>query len=137
MVQNICRSASRIYSRTTIVPIYVDDIIKNLDCDVHLYADDTVLMTSYRNPEEAFVRVTRDLEKLNMWAEKWFMSFNSTKTKYMVISTTNQPHPELSLNGERIEKVNSYPQLGLILHDKMNWSDHINKAITKANKKLA
>jgi len=29
--------------------------LKNLECDVHLYADDTVLITSYRNPEETFV----------------------------------------------------------------------------------
>jgi hypothetical protein len=64
------------------------------------------------------------------------MSSSSSKTKYMVISTSNQPHPEQSLSGEKIEKVNSYPQLGLILHDKMNWSDHINQAITKANKKM-
>ena len=64
------------------------------------------------------------------------MAFNPTKTKYMVISSTDRPHPSLNLNGVELDKVSSYPQLGLVLNEKMNWEDHINSAITKANKKM-
>ena len=63
------------------------------------------------------------------------MSFNPEKTKYMVITTVDKPHPSLQLNRIEIEQVHSYPQLGLILNDRLNWEDHINDAITKANKK--
>ena len=33
-------------------------------------------------------------------------------------------------------KVNSYPQLGLILNEDMNWEEHITKIIGNANKKM-
>ena len=54
----------------------------------------------------------------------------------MVISNTDRPHPNLNLNGVELDKVSSYPQLGLVLNEKMNWEDHINCEITKANKKM-
>jgi hypothetical protein len=66
------------------------------------------------------------------------MAFNPAKTKCMVITNHNQPHPhpDLILNGEVLEKVYKYPQRGLILNDRMTWEDHINAAIIKANKKM-
>ena len=116
--------------------IYADDIVAELECDIHLYADDAVLITNYNNPVTAVDKVNRDLDRLHTWAETWYMAFNPTKTKYMVISNTDRPHPSLNLNGVELDKVSSYPQLGLVLNEKMNWEDHINSAITKANKKM-
>ena len=110
--------------------IYADDLVEDLECDIHLYADNAVIMVNYQNSITAFSQVNRDLERLNEWANKWHMSFNLEKTKYMVITTVDKPHPSLQLNRIKIEQVHSYPQLGLILND------HINDAITKANKKI-
>ena len=117
--------------------IYVNDLIDDLECDIHLYADDAVLMTDFGNDVQlCFEKINRDLYRLNSWAEKWFMSFNPTKTKYMVISSVDKPHPDLSMNGVMLEQVHSYRQLGLIINDRMNWEDHISSAIIKANKKM-
>ena len=58
-------------------------------------------------------------------APKLFMSFNPMKTKYIVVSATEMPNPDLQLDGINIEKVRSYPQLGLILNEKINWDAHI------------
>ena len=116
--------------------IYADDIEENLECDIHMYADDAVLIAKYTNPDTAVTKINRDLEKLNTWAEKWHMSFNPEKTKYMIIGNTNQPHPSLQLNDTQIDQVHSYQQLGVILNDKLNWEDHINHVISKANRKI-
>ena len=117
--------------------IYTNDLVDNLECDIHLYADDAVLMTHYKeNKEESFQKMNRDLQRLNEWATKWFMSFNPTKTKYMVVTATETPNPDLQLDGINIEKVRSYSQLGLILNEKMNWDAHIDNIISKANKKI-
>lgn len=117
--------------------IYINDIEDNLECDIHLYADDAVLMTHYSNNTEAtYEKINRDLKRLHEWANRWFMSFNPTKTKYMVISAADKPHPELKFNGTAIDQVHSYPQLGLILNDKMTWENHIETIITNANKKM-
>ena len=52
-----------------------------------------------------------------------------------MISTTNKPS-ELQSGGSNIEQVHSYSQLGLILKDKLNWEDHKQNIIYKANKKI-
>ena len=54
----------------------------------------------------------------------------------MVVTATETPNPDLQINGISIEKVQSYPQLGLILNEKMNWDAHIDNIISKANKKI-
>ena len=54
----------------------------------------------------------------------------------MIIGNTNQPHPSLQLNDTQIDQVHSYQQLGVILNDKLNWEDHINHVISKANRKI-
>ncbi len=78
------------------------------------------------------------MQRLAEWATYNFMSFNATKTKYMVVSncTREIAYPALQLNGTMLECVHTYRQLGIHLNDRMNWDDHVNQTITKANKKL-
>ena len=44
---------------------------------------------------------------------------------------------ETSIKRVEIDRVHTYPQLGLVMNDRLNWEDHINEAITKANRKTA
>ena len=92
----------------------------------------------YEDAELAFSRVNRDLERLASWATKSFMEFNPNKTKYMVVTNTPAQHMyfPLYLNGTELEKVHTYPQLGLYINDRMNWDEHINHTITKASRKI-
>lgn len=93
---------------------------------------------SKEDTEAAFNRINSDLATLSDWANRSFMEFNPDKTKYMVVSSDieSRTNPTLELNGTDLEKVHNYPQLGLYLNDKMNWEEHINHAINKANKKM-
>jgi len=120
--------------------IYVNDIVDNLESEIYLYADDAVLMTNFkrRQPNTAFEQLNRDLERLTNWASDNFMSFNATKTKFMVVSNSSDDieYPELMMNGTKLEQVHTYPQLGIHLNDRMNWDDHINHTINKASKKI-
>ena len=71
------------------------------------------------------------------WANKWHMLFNPTKTKYMVISNSNDVNNnQLVINNTQIEQVSSFKQLGLFLDDKMTWETHINHIVLKATKKI-
>ena len=46
--------------------IYTNNLVDNLECDIHLYADDAVLMMHNReSKEEAFKNMNRDLQRLN------------------------------------------------------------------------
>ena len=65
------------------------------------------------------------------------MSFNAMKTKYMVVSRThNVQYPYLVMNNTAIEKVTSYPQLGMHIDENLNWEAHIHQMIQRPNKKM-
>ena len=120
--------------------IYINDIVNNLETEIHLYADDAVMMTNFKRetPNAAFERLNRDLQRLSDWATYNFMSFNATKTKFMVVSNSTRDiaYPDLQMNDTLLERVHTYRQLGIHLNDRMNWDDHVNQTINKANKKL-
>ncbi len=49
--------------------------------DIHLYADDAVQMKKYKNPDEAFSKLNRDLERLNS-LESQHLSTARTSIQY-------------------------------------------------------
>ena len=119
--------------------LYINDIVNDLESDIYLYADDVVLTLNLNrsNTEEQFEQLNRDMQRLSNWASKWMMSFNPTKTKFMVISNNHQEnYPVVTMNGINLERVHTFPQSGLHLNDQMSWSDHIDKHISKASKKI-
>jgi len=117
--------------------LYINDIVAPLQCDIHLYADDAVLMTNTSSLPNAYNVINNDLQLLQEWANKWHMLFNPTKTKYMVISNSNDVNNnQLVINNTQIEQVSSFKQLGLFLDDKMTWETHINHIVLKATKKI-
>ena len=119
--------------------IYVDDIVNDIDSQILLFADDASLFEIINDPETSFLRVNNDLEKLSNWASSWLVKFNPNKTKYMIFSKklVKTDHPPLILNGRQIEKVSSHCQLGIVLHEGMQWNDHVNKICEKAGQRLS
>ena len=117
--------------------LYINDITMSLESEMHLYADDAVLMTNLQHDPNNMNIIEQDLQRLHQWADKWHMSFNASKTKYMIVSRTKTTiYQTPRLNNIELENVQSYPQLGLTLDDSMNWEAHITKLISKANRKI-
>ena len=118
--------------------IYTDDIINNLQCNPFLYADDTALMLPIDriNPDYSLDMINRDLKRLSTWAEQWFMSYNPSKTVYMIISNKKDKlkYPSPTMNNVPLTEVNQHKHLGLILTSNLSWGNHIDHAINKTNK---
>ena len=96
-----CRCLTRLHSRPSALLVYVNDITNDPECEMHLYADDAILMAEYTNdPTRCFEKINNDLQRLDDWAKQWCMSFNPTKTKYVVVTTTPKQHHDLYLNGD-------------------------------------
>lgn len=63
------------------------------------------------------------------------LSINHSKTKALVISRLrNPPHPSFSINGFKIDVVDSVCFLGVIIRSDLRWSDHIEATCKKAKK---
>lgn len=96
---------------------------------MRLYGSDPTITSSVLNS---------DLEKINLWATKWKITCNASKSKDMICShkCLNNSLP-LLFGSSFIERVSSHKHLGVYLTNNLDWSLHINQTCLKAYRKLA
>jgi hypothetical protein len=116
--------------------VFINDIVSNIERDIHLFADDTSLMDIIDDYLVSYAKLNRDLAKLSTWASDWLVTFNATKTVYLQITRKNNPYPKpiLYLDGVQIVEVKTHKHLGLTFNSHLTWSDHITQLVSKASK---
>ena len=79
-----------------------------------------------------------DLQSLQVWEEKWLMSFNPDKCE--VIRITNKRKnifdAQYSIHGTSLRTVDEAKYLGVTIQSNLNWKPHINNISKKANSTL-
>ena len=118
--------------------IYIDDIINDIESNILLFADDTSLLEAISDPLLSYEKLNRDLTRLYLWSNQWLVTFNPTKTAYIVFSKKliRPNHPDLFLGGKKIEQVNIHKQLGVTFNQNMTFENHIRSNCTKAMKRV-
>ena len=94
--------------------------------NLYLYADDsTLLFGGYK--DNLKLRVTEIMNNLIYWLEDNNFSLNIEKTKQVNFLTKNNLFPSISINvsDKEIEACGTLKFLGIILDDKLTWSNHI------------
>ena len=119
--------------------IYINDISKNLESNVKLFADDTSIFSVVFESNLTSRILNNDLLKIQQWAYQWKMSFNPDPTKQaqeVIFSRKNikPQHPNLVFNQIDVKRVPHQKHLGLILDDKLNFKQHAKVLIDKASK---
>ncbi len=117
--------------------LYVNDIFtidENSSCV--LYADDTSIIISGKNVTELRTK----LHILDFYVN-WFcdnkLAINVKKTNYMLLGNVlNEDMLTIQFNGKTINRVSSVRYLGIMLDDKLAWSEHTNLVREKAAKGL-
>ena len=66
--------------------IYINDISKDLESEILIFADDTTLLASGTDIKVTTEILNRDLIKIYNWASKWKINFNPKKSKDMIFS---------------------------------------------------
>ena len=61
--------------------IYMNDIMNDIESDILIFADDTLLFASGHDPTETANILNRDLIKISNWASKWKVIFNLKSQK--------------------------------------------------------
>lgn len=105
---------------------------------VNLFADDVLLYHCITDNCD-FLAVQESINSIEQWSSDNHLQLNVLKCKTMTISRKRSPsHPAnpLLLNGEALEKVDSYKYLGLLLTADLSWSSHISGICAKARKIL-
>ena len=66
--------------------IYINDIVKDIESEILLFADDCSLLAMGNDPNETAEILNRDLIKISNWANMWKVKFNASKTKDIIFS---------------------------------------------------
>ena len=59
----------------------INDLSGNLEANLKFFADDTSTFSVVSNPISASQKVNKDLDKVDLWSNKWKMSFNPDLSK--------------------------------------------------------
>ena len=87
--------------------IYINDIAKDIESDILIFADDTSLFATGSDPAETVAQLNRDLIKISNWADIWKVKFNAKKSKDIIFSNKYLNNsPPLILNNNCIDRVN-------------------------------
>ena len=114
--------------------IYINDIVEDIQTNINIFADDTSLSLVVSNPAIAGTILQTDIDKITLWAQKWLVKFNPSKSESLVISRKRfKPnHPDLCMLNTEIPSVTSHKHLGIFLSDDGSWDFHFGKSIEKA-----
>ena len=118
--------------------LYINDIEKDLESEILIFADDTTLLTFGVNSTETSTILNRDLSKISHWAQTWKVKFGADKSRTVVFTNKlPQISPPIILDSDPIKQVDTHKHLGIILTYNLDWSPQVHAVIMKANKKLA
>ena len=125
--------------------LYVNDLIaeaQNVDANMLLYADDTILYASSNSVINAMRETQMLFNKLNVWCSLNRLSLNIKKTKHMYIQSNKDDYlnhnvnSKICLNGESLEDVHKYSYLGVVVDDHLSFNDFIDQKYNKVNMRL-
>ena len=121
--------------------IFINDLEVNIQSKIKFFADDTMLYSIIRDPLTSATEMNHDLLVIQQWAHQWKMEFNPDPSKQateVIFSCKKQKclHPQLSFNGQLVQKVDEHKHLGLILDNSLSFVKHINAKIVIAKRNI-
>lgn len=120
----------------TLFLAYINDLPKHIDCNISLFADDTLIYQVVNNAPPSN-KLQKNIDALHTWATRWGMSFNINKCSVMVFNAKQEsPQPQYTLGGALLEVVSSTKYLGVTIQSDLRFNQHIEENVTKAKRQL-
>lgn len=120
--------------------LYINDLgsVSSLLSPI-MFADDSNVFSSAKNPQTIVNSVNIELNKIVGWLQANRLSLNIKKTHYMLFSQNKKfktTDLNLKIEGNKIERVHSTKFLGVMIDDQMTWKAHINHLTSKLSKSI-
>ena len=124
--------------------IFMNDInlVPISDCELHLYADDTMMLTCSPTMDQLMTTTNQALTIIVDWFLKNKLIVNLKKTECMTVMTkakerfTSENNSTLSIDGNQIKQVFHHKLLGLVIDSHLPWNDHVDYIVSKAASRL-
>ena len=115
--------------------VFINDLpdVVSAQSTVRLFADDCVLYRKIGCEGDA-AALQRDLIRLQQWEADWQMEFHPKKCQ--VLHVTNKKHvikADYNIHGHVLEETATAKYLGVNIHQKLSWDNHIKNVVAKAN----
>ena len=108
--------------------IYINDMNISLTCRLSLYADDSALLFSHRNPQIIADRLSTELSTCKRWLVDNRLSLHVGKTEALLFGSKRKlkgvDNFKIHCDGTPVERKFSVKYLGVLLDANMNGSAH-------------
>jgi hypothetical protein len=116
--------------------IYINDLPENVQSQVRLFADDTILYRSISGPQDERI-LQGDLKCLEDWEQEWLMEFHPGKCQVIRVTRSRNPiDTRYFLHNLQLEVVPSTKYLGVTISQDLSWNKHITQVTSKAGRTL-
>ena len=116
--------------------IYINDLPLNSSFSQTLFADDTCLFMSHKDPETLLNLVNVEIDKISDWLAANQLSLNISKSNYMLFGEQKPNDFKLSISGQPLNCVNEAKYLGVIIDHKLSWKEHLKKLHTRIKQNI-
>ena len=120
--------------------IAIDDLLQTLnqhDQQTTAFADDLAITVTGSNRKVIEQKANSILETLRIWGLKSKTTFNTIKTKAMLFSHLQRIRQiNLRLGANKIELVNQFKYLGIMLDTKLSFRAHLDMITQKASEQI-
>jgi len=117
---------------------YINDMPNSVSSFIYMYADDTKLCREVGNILDQ-TTLQKDFNDIQTWSDTWQLKFNSTKSKVMLMGSTNK-HAKYLMKEQGVEVVlettSEEKDLGVWIDDKLKFTSHIGHVVAKSNQIL-
>jgi hypothetical protein len=117
--------------------IYINDLpaFCEKDSELYLFADDAKL-TKYIRDISDNLKLQYSVDNLQDWSNKWLLNLNKKKCKVISFGRNNSDDYSYSLTESNtkyeLERVSKITDLGVLLDNRLTFSEHIQTKIKKA-----
>ena len=120
--------------------IYINDLpnASNL-LKTFLFADDTSLFYSHKDPNQLIRVMNCELSKISEWLKVNKLSLNVAKTNYILFRPRQKPitvSDTITLDNIAVQQVEVTKFLGVLLDQHLSWKYHINHDAKKVSKTI-
>ncbi len=117
--------------------IYINDLAKQTDATVRLFADDCVMYSSIKNTTDC-EGLQHDLDLLHQWEKRWLLKFNVKKCNVLraTHAKTREVAFDYNIGGTPLEITKSTTYLGVELSKDLKWNSHVDKTRAKGTQML-
>jgi len=124
--------------------IFINDLPLHISCPnvrCSLFADDSTLDVSSRDPYFIANCLQSSLEDVAQWCKVNYMALNPSKTECMLITTRQKhqlrpPSLSLSLNSIPIKQVKEHRLLGVTVDEQLSWHAHLDTMCKTVSKNV-